>query len=389
MAAEEVVAEAVAAEEKSKRIGVFDFVVDGQANIAHRIEIIKKNGDQSNLCQLIIEGFSEFSEGFLRNVALNSLISLRKNTFKLLSLYPKELDLAAISHFTNLQSNKKEFGHAELLFRDYIGTLISDNLKDIVLYSNGTKKSLCIETISKYLENQSKLYSFITAEKFKNFSIENILSANDIEAKKKIIEEIEFIEKISVDNKNPQLAKIRKGFIEDNEDNLKSFSISDCTRNREVFSNEPKFNYPLKFGVIIKGPNSEEAADKTSCSYFLCLQPLCDSVRLSGPTDFIFVKLSLNEDDVNFIIRDRTDLISLNSNNMPHKVLKLIEFESEIEFGDIRTSDKKMFTAKNGIQYTWITELKDSYAQTVSHTLFSSGTRVGMDKFEWLRNKSN
>lgn len=384
---------------KATGTNIFDFTITDEINIAHRIQIIEKDGDQSGLCNQIIEGFAEFSEGFLRNAALNGLTSIRKNTFKLLSIYPKELDKSAISHFTNLQASKEAFDHAELFFRDYIGNLISDNLKDIVTYSNGIKNSVNKETILKYLKNESELYFLNKNKKAEQRDISEFFNAKSFTDYCTEFEKFSILKTDGKEISEKDKSKLKSGTlkflkegklsisIEDEEKNLEAFSINDCTRDRMLFSNEPILNFPLKFGVIIKGPKIEPKEGGDGEDYFLCLQPLCDSVRLTNSTNFIFIKLDSNKNKVDFIVKDGAKQLSLSTSSMPHKVLKLIEFEPISKTGDVRTNEQKIFEAKDKTQYTWLAELKENYTQTVAHTLFSNGTRIGMDKFEWLRQK--
>ncbi len=365
---------------------IVDLKNENESHVSIRIEIIEK-ADDSELCEKVITGFSNFSSGFLRNATLNGITSIRKNTFKLLSLYPKKLDKAAISHFTSLQSSSKMFDQAEISFHDYISGLISDNISDILLYSEGLKASISKDTIVNALDKKGSVFfskckvgtqqleylPLIKSEShasFKSTALDNLQRRPDqkLERLKKKIN-------TNLGNGHDSI------LIEDNINHLKELSHDDCCINRAIFSSPEEPHHPLKFGTIIKNAGT----------YYMCLQPLCDSIRLSTrkPTTFPFVKLKKREDSYSFdfVLKINSKFIGFKAVDKPHQSLKSFDFKANSITKDVRTNNESIFSGNNNEEFTWIAELKLPYAQELAQTIANGSTRVGMDKFEWLRKK--
>lgn len=353
------------------------------SHIMCRIQVIKKTANDGDLCEKVIEGFSEFSVGFLRNAVLNGITSVRNNTFKLLSLYPKELDKAAISHFTALQSSETIFEQAEITFREYISSLISSDVSDILMYSKGLKSSVEKEVIS--------------------FSVgENATGSIWTKESKGEVESVKYSELFKADSFNAFMDVWSPGFstgsatkrekvlkkrplvrIEGDEKYLKEFSYNDCCKKRALFS-EDGSQPPLKFGTIIKSEGENP-------KYFMCLQPLCDSVRLKGGEDhrFPFVELGVADEGKKFtyIVKPEGSLTCLSPKDKLHRCLESFYFKASDSTWDVRAASGR-FECKEGKFYTWVDELKDHYAQGLIQDIANGGTRVGMDQFEWFRSKS-
>jgi len=365
---------------------VIDYRYGTDSHVSYRVEIIKKEED-SELCDKVIDGFSAFSVGFLRNVMLNGITSIRKNAFKLLSLYPKNLDKAAISHFTSLQSSSEMFNQADIAFHDYISGLISDNISDILLYSSSLKKALDGNVIVDALSKESgSVWVHSNKTEIKNINYASLIKATSHDAFKKIImdglqnEDEEKLKDaknkiaISFDNSRESIR------IENDIPTLKEFSHNDCCRGREKFSSTESPFHPLKFGTIVIHDDI----------YYLCLQPLCDSIRLKGETTFPFVKLEVRPDKKSFsyVAKKEGDFIALKAVGKPHQSLYSYEFSADIKTKDVRTDENNIFKDTDSKDFIWVSELKEAYAQGIAHNIASQGTRIGMDQFEWLRLKS-
>jgi len=145
----------------------------------------------------------------------------------------------------------------------------------------------------------------------------------------------------------------------------------------------------LCIGSILKNDLNE---------YYMCIQPLCDSIRLSYNVakKFIFIKLSKKEFDIteenkkgfNIIVNDGGNDIYLKANE------------------DTSTLDVFSFTASSGndkaiikigetiqgnnnndviVNFTFLAQLKKSPSQRIAMRFLHKITRVGFDEFEWLR----
>ena len=158
-----------------------------------------------------------------------------------------------------------------------------------------------------------------------------------------------------------------------------------------------KTRYPgrpprLSIGSILSTQEDDE--DR----YFLCLQPKCDSVRLSGSSGFPLIPLIPLEDvEVNnqgtslrlvletsrdqwrnFGIKPKPSELSIRcfkpSSNPPGEVVATGNQDGGFFFED-----------EEGRRYRWIAEMKDEHALGIAGEVASALARPGPNDAEWLR----
>jgi hypothetical protein len=138
----------------------------------------------------------------------------------------------------------------------------------------------------------------------------------------------------------------------------------------------------LHLGTIVVERKSGESR------YLLCMQPVCDSVRLSGVRAFPFLPLTTVGDDrdCDFIIPDKEKNVRLALSNRPFEV-KMINFapagrDREIMARMAKTG--RFFKASNagGATYRWVVDLKPDHAQRVANDYAHKISRVGLTESE-------
>lgn len=355
-----------------------DYSFSGGKSATHRIEIIKKSPNDSEFCESLIQGFSTFSQGFMRRAILSSVTSIRENIFKLLALYPNKLDKAFISHFLYLFSQKDMSAIADNGFHDYFVSSFINSVQDIVSYSELLKDDLSREAIISYCNKNEEL-------------LINIKDQSDLVTKQVAIEELltkKTHEDLTAFLCSPGEVLSKATFKMSNLKELNSeIAVQDCSTNRAAFS---KTKHPLKFGTIIKSfPTDTQEQDP---EFYLCLQPLCDSIRLQKETTFPFVKLEkkkIKNKELGFLVNDGGEIINLATIKKPHQHLSSIIFSPDISTTDVRCDDNLIFKDNKKIQYQWVAELRLHHTQELAHAIANQGTRIGSDKFEWLRINSS
>ena len=135
----------------------------------------------------------------------------------------------------------------------------------------------------------------------------------------------------------------------------------------------------LTLGTIIQ----ESGGDKR---FLLCLQPTCDSVRLTKSSTFIFCILSVAKGEkASHVVGDGknfTDLIYKpeieNCVTLTFKPSKGFVTANKLEFAD----------HPGGQAYQWIAQLKPKHAQRAAEQFARVLSRVGLTESEWLRLKA-
>jgi hypothetical protein len=141
----------------------------------------------------------------------------------------------------------------------------------------------------------------------------------------------------------------------------------------------------LHLGVILKEVDRKGR-------YMICLQPVCDSVRMDGKTRaFVFCILDApkENDSFNQIVMDLSgNLIRL---DFKPKVFNcyISNFTSRTDAVYTAKEDngQYIFQDDNGYKYEWIAELKTEHAQRAAEEFGRALSRVGLTESEWSRLK--
>ena len=139
----------------------------------------------------------------------------------------------------------------------------------------------------------------------------------------------------------------------------------------------------LQLGTIVSIKNESER-------FLLCMQPVCDSVRLKGEVVFPFLELEvITEDDkpFNIIIPKEDSFIKVKVLKKPNSLI-MHTFSVDGEDDRIRARKENhslLFQTKKGSKINYIAELKSKHAQRVANEFATYVSRVGLDESEWLR----
>ncbi len=141
------------------------------------------------------------------------------------------------------------------------------------------------------------------------------------------------------------------------------------------FGSEPP---RLELGVVVKDPTG---------NYWLCIQPLCDSVRIQDKRAFPLMPLrkSSKDDKPDAIFQDRDgQFVSVNFEPHPH-MLALPEFEPNGDGSVIAAGEAPdwRFESREA-SYQAVTRLRVEVASHAVHGFASTASRVGVDVSEWM-----
>lgn len=346
-----------------------NYRLETNSHISGRIDVIKKC-DETELSKKVIEGFNNFSGGFMNSIALKAVTAVRKRAYDLLGTYHNALDNAIITHYINLLLNKDVCAQAKYNLLHYALSLIISDIGDIIKEDFASEIYL-VDSIDELLNDKKTLYIGSTEYKTKaNKAIgELIKTANFSE---------DNLENFLSDSfENIKYDDVKKKALSLSADNRyeKELAYVDCTK--KCFNKE--CNHELKFGSIVKRGEKE---------YLLCIQPLCDCERLKKDTAFLFIKLSKDSKKFSFVIRDEDDFKYLRVSAELSKTFVSEMFSPLIETKNVQ-SVSNIFKNKKGEEFKWICDLKTEYVQKIIQEISTTYNRIGMDQFEWLRKKSN
>lgn len=317
----------------------------------------------ADLAQRSVAEFTKMTAGLVPNVVLYSMAQLRENTHKLLRKFNKELDTPYLTHRACLPDP----GDAET----HLVTLVASEIHSI-LEEFDAGKQVNIDSVRRWLQSESAPEKFCFNE------------GKDLDS-----EDVDFLlthgfEKWKGRNKGQLSNKVKE----------KAF-----TRFTQMFSGRKEGDHDLAYSELnnFKSLYGNSLPNLTlgtllQCddSYFLCIHPLCDCVRLLGkPRGFIFLKLSQSTIKYNLVVKS-FDGQYLKFNVDPKtKDCRIIRFPPMPVGGeDVKAEFKDeliQFVDCDGHTYLWIGELRHDSAQKYSNKFAAVLSRVGTNDYEWLR----
>lgn len=340
------------------------------------------------LPQLCINEFTKLINGLLPNAVVSAITSIRNNTFNIISRFPTEFDANYINHRINLpKPDDAEDFLFQLICDEIIAAINFDNIRKCIsceIIKNKISKNDYENNINGHICDLSELAELGKFDYIKKH-------------------EGYFSKKYYKFTKNYSNKELTDDDIGKLELKFSAFAIT----NTKYYSKD-RLPY-LTLGSIIA--IEEEAIDKctidkTKCKiscdcnkvnkYYLCIQPRCDSVRIAEDTPLLFVPLKdieiENEKEkhkINISFYDEKEKNNkiLVFDNVSDIVLKKFKITQERVYANIDSNGNFIFQAINGDKYRWVADLKFSFAQRIIEQISHIFSRVGVDHYEWFRNR--
>ncbi|MCL6238248.1 response regulator receiver domain [Acinetobacter sp. ANC 5033] len=356
-----------------------------------KVVVINKQTTIESLVDRSIEEFTHMTCGLLSNATLAAITEIRDKTHHHLYKFNKKLDAAYISHVLGLISSPAMRENAHEVAFDYGIDLLAEEIKSDLQISSQVKKSLSKDVLQKwpdFITEQNPQADFIfkigncpevsvTLDRMKR-----ILSVTETEEFERILEEepqFPASEPLSI-SKTFSNKHIQFMFDDNSLNQHLELSAIQCTR-RNMRTLGENYKPTLKQGAIIKRQGKNE--------YYVCIQPLCDSVRLTCSTNFTFLKISkvsntkpmthvIHGVEVAYLAFD-VDPKSKNiymAQFLPDPAEKMVKAEL--------CNEKYIFKSGNEV-FEWCGEFKQPIFQGIVNDVSASLARVGFDSFEWLR----
>lgn len=366
-----------------------------------QITVIEKKTTAKELREEVVSLFTELTIGLLPNATLSTLSELRDKTHHILHTFSRDLDPAYLSHVIGLLSSPKVRENAEEVALDYAAELIAEELKSMIQISHPLKLSLEKNRIIDWLshinmENDDDFFEIVVGDesgKIGSSRMKELIEATENEQIDAILQsEPKIISKgqdsLSFFERNRIQVNLKNGTIDSHE----KLSIIECKRRDGLSLTNLAYAPNIKLGSIIKDKKGK---------YYICLQPLCDSVRLSSDASFLFLAVKeVKEPTGKFthVIQSKTGenirLMARCSTQCIRKFdLKRNKTTRTVKASNQAGSNEYIIQCKKesgGIEELfWVGELKINVAQAISNQVAASISRIGLDTNEWLRLSSS
>jgi hypothetical protein len=336
-------------------------------------ELAARKVEVEDLPEKLIEEFSDMTMGLVSNVALQSLAGLRDNTHRILSKFHRGMDAPFLAHRAMLEQPDDSINllvylvgaeMTAILEAHEVGkTADKDIIRMWLRFRNSKEKCLAenfsVEDTEEFLSNLQLLLQDGFSAKALMGELKNLLGDEPHKA--------DLTAKLCTEEDNPQLLEYK-------------FAV--LTTLKSTYSHKEPV---LSLGTILKEvADSHEAGAQR---YWICIQPLCDSVRIRSKRAFPFLKLTKNDSQFDLVVPESEDsYVKVRICYRPHES-KLIEFTADDtrSVRGVLENNKFIFTDKGQKKYEWVAELKFEHAQRIVNKYANEQSRVGLDESEWLR----
>jgi hypothetical protein len=348
---------------------------------------------EKDLTERLIDDFTEMTQGLLSNIALKSLGALRDNTHRILHKFDKRLDAPYLTHRALVSPADEAQQHpVPLLTAEF-----NDVLEDCGIDGNAS-----IEIIEKWIDHQLHHGEMDLINKFESYSVAQLRKALSELIRNGIGVEVERLKTDTTLSKwRKKLETISRGdsdhfltqlLIKDETADSRDLDFAILTTMRSRYDNPEPI---LTLGTLVAISQSGKE------NFFLCIQPVCDSVRLKKDTVFPFLRLHDSTEpneygkikpSFNIVIHDNGNYKKLRTNLKPRDIL-LTVLKHQVS-GEIRAKqapNKSYFFKTLGTKpnLRWIGNLKFAHAQRIANDFAREISRVGLVESDWLRRMNN
>ncbi|URK16319.1 response regulator receiver domain [Thalassospira sp. GO-4] len=330
--------------------------------------------EESHLADIAVREFAKLASGILHAATLMGLAEIRKNSRKVLSRFSSDLDPAFLTHLAMCLPDDDASTHMIPLLVSEIEAVLEDALPTPLLPEK-ILRDWCLnvwqpgahldQLLGKKGLNHREIAEAICTKGFKEAA-----TAHDTIPK--------------MDSDKDKTKRVRKAskILLPSDGSDANHRFSHLMASRTFYGDGKKI---LKMGSIVH--------QKDDDLYLLCIQPVCDSVRLKKPRVFMFVQMSKGASGAgssasHVIVEQGNSILELIYQPKSYLCLAA-EFAPDAVSQRIaakQEEDGSLFFEDTGWKkYHWLDQLRTSHAQRAVERFASDLSRVGLTESEWLR----
>lgn len=331
--------------------------------------------EEPQLACVAVEEFAKLAFGILQAASLLGLAEIRNNSRKILSRFNRDLDPAFLTHRAMGLGTEDALSHIVPLLVSEIESVLEGALPN-PLISDDVLRDWC----RNVWEPGGHLPQVYAGRGLDYRQIAEDICTKGFKAASRDYNAIQ-----NPYNSKRNAEKAGK-FLLPSEDSDANLHFAHFMASRTFYGDNERM---LMLGSILH----QRAEDQ----YLLCIQPVCDSVRLGEHRNFVFIKLHKKEENgvksvSHVIVKPNNSIIELlykpnsyecfSTSFVPDENLKLII---------AKTDDKRELYFEDicGNKYYWMGQLRTAHAQDAVGRFASNISRIGLTESEWLRLLAN
>ncbi len=328
--------------------------------------------DYDKLPDEIIKSFTSLTAGLLPAATLSAITAIREQTHHLLATFPSTLDGAFLTHRCLIPDPSDSEQFLLDLLEGEIGAMLRHSSVSEAVNSVQCRAWVAINT---GFSTEGRKVALTAIQEYKRNNktkgFQKLFASKD---EKDVADKVlELFYKL-----NPEDLKSAK-------EELSILATLDTHRKRSV--SPPVKALRLQLGVVVK--------DHSQSRYLLCIQPLCDSLRIKPDEqrEFPFLRLeqfdfSSDQGSLELCIPHNDDPLWLTVKTFPKNIVTFpfkAKSATEAFVGAELDNGAYFFPTGNGIKLEWLAELKIGKAQRIVSQLAARIHTLGIDEFEWMR----
>lgn len=332
---------------------------------------------ETDLPGRIIAEFVEMGKGILANVAFAGIAAIREETHQVFARLHSELDAPFLTHRVLLENPRDAEGYAVDLLSSEIVALLRH--KGIGSKYAGRE---AIRLAVTERESRGTQFQLMTKkdsqENPRDLTVDELMEL--VDSGPSGLTEITNVG-VKTRQLHERLYLLFARTLEKGKEWHYEFARISA-RSRDPQTVESDYRATLDFGSVVTSKGS----------YFVCIQPSCDALRLSKETQFIFAACSEGQESFDVVVKNPEGNDVCLKLNPKACEIRTVSFAPSEGSGTVLTSmdDKRVrkFTSTSKEEFTWICDLRIVFAQRFVHRIASDLSRIGLDEFEWQRRLS-
>lgn len=343
-------------DETSVEIGAARIVVIGKADPDAPKEGAVSEGDLPNR---LVELYAALADGLVRATALSALGALRGATYRLLAGLGPEIDLGYVGQRALVYPSSEAEDHL-------LGMLISE-LRAIIEDDEETRACTDGDAVALWLERESE------DGRGGRISPEALAAAVETDPY-----DADSVRALHESHAEFNAINLKKGLTEHIAPTTEAAKAAD---ERFAMRMTLKLVYQrperiLSIGTIVA---------RSDGSYWLCIQPACDSLRVKGSRRFPFVPLTVSTSRVDYVIDDGDETTYLHLSRKPADI-EHWTFKADPKYrAVVAKGDPPAFVSTGRRRFRWVGQLNEAHAHRAAQEVGAEQSRIGLAESDWLR----
>lgn len=318
--------------------------------------------------------FAALTSGIVTAVALAALAALRDDTHRVLRVLSPRLDAAYLGHRSVLPEPDDAQSQAVALVASELRSVVEDhNVGDLA------REAILLLWLAASRGEGVKFGELIdSAKPIPRSQVEGMLKVGL--GSSDALAEVSALGSISKTHLKEKVKKVATQVfaLTLDEAHTSDSELANRMMLRTTYSSPPR---TLQLGAVVQAPGNE---------YWICVQPVCDSVRLKSEVrSFPFLRLRLSDQaKFQFVVTDATgvqNFLVLTKNPRDIVVARFKARAGKSVVEAVESNSTHVFRDTRNKLYRWVAQLKPEFAQKVAVDLAAEFARVAVDEAELRR----